>query len=110
MEIESYTFGEFIIDGRSYKHDIKIINNKIDKWHNHSLSMDDMEEIFEANPDYIIIGTGASGVVKVIDKIQKEAESRKIELIILLTDEACDKFNELNKKGENVAAIMHSTC
>ena len=107
--IDEYRFGYFIVDGKEYDYDIRIINNIVDKWQNHSLSLEDVKPVIAAKPTTIIIGTGSSGVVQVSDEIKNAITQAGIKLIVEKSREACRIFNELNKK-EKVAAVLHSTC
>lgn len=111
MHIDSYNFGSFVVNGKTYEHDIRIINNKISLWQNHKLRLDDVKDAVNANPKplTIIIGTGESGVVDVSQEIKDFIADAKINLIIEKTPKACELYNELSKK-ENVAAVLHSTC
>ena len=51
-----------------------------------------------------VVGTG-EGALPVMDEVKREAKRRKMELIILSTEEA---MKVLNQRGEN--AILHVTC
>lgn len=108
--IESYEFGKYLINGTVYEYDIKIINNKIKKWHNHNMSKEDILDLVEAKPELIIIGTGAYGVIKVSKDIKELIKAKGIKLIIEKTEQACEEYNKAEKKGINVAAIFHGTC
>lgn len=112
MQIQEYKFSSFIIDNKIYMGDIKIINNKIRYWdrEGHDLKLEQIKDLINVNPKTIVIGTGASGLLKVSDEIKKEAISKKIKLIIEKTEKACNICNELLKQGTNFAAILHSTC
>lgn len=110
--IESYSFGRITIKGEDFE-DIKIISEKILPWHfieNHTVTEQDIVDLFEENPDYIIIGTGASGLVYVKNEVIKKIEEKGIKLIIENTKKACEEFNNLKKEGKRVNAILHSTC
>ena len=108
--IESYKFGKYVIDGAVYEYDIKIINNKIKKWHNHNMGKEDILDLIEAKPELIIIGTGAYGVIKVSEEIRELIKSKGIKLIIEKTKQACEEYNKAKEKGIKVAAIFHGTC
>lgn len=113
MKIEEYTFGCFIIDGRRYFDDIKIIDGKVRYWQGregHDLKKEEIENLVSASPEYIIIGTGASGVLVVSKEIQNFIKAMDINLIIDKTQNACNKFNELSRQRKKVAAILHGTC
>lgn len=109
MQIEHYSFGSFVVDGKEYESDIKLVGNEVRLWHNHSLSLDDVKDVVNAKPSTIIIGTGSVGVVNVKQEIADFIKSKGIKLIIAKTAQACKLYNELSKK-HNVAAILHSTC
>lgn len=113
MRIEEYKFGMFKIDGKGYLDDIKIINNKVRYWQDreaHLLKLENIKDLVEAKPDYIVIGTGASGFIEVGPEIKNFIEKNQIKLIIEKTDQACSTFNELIKQKRKVAAILHATC
>ena len=108
--IENYTFGSFVVDGKRYENDIKIIKGKIIFWKDHGLSLNDVQDVVAAKPEIIIIGTGEVGVVDVSQDIQDHIESKEIKLIIMRTGDACKEYNRLEKQGKNIAAILHNTC
>lgn len=113
MKIEEYTFGCFIIDGRRYFDDIKIIDGKVKFWHGregHDLKREEINDLISASPEYIIIGTGASGALVVSKEIQGFIRAMDIKLIMEKTQVACNKFNELSRQRKKVAAILHGTC
>ncbi len=111
--IEHYTFGTFIIDGKRYESNVKLIGDKASAaryLEGHILRKDDFDELIGAKPDYIVIGTGANGVVNVTSEIEEYIESNGIKLIVEKTGQACDLYNEMLKKGEKVACFLHNTC
>lgn len=109
MKIEHYSFGSFIVDGKEYRSDIKLVESEVRIWHNHGLNLEDVRDVVDAKPSTIIIGTGSVGVVDVNEEIIDFIKGKGIKLIIAKTAQACKLYNELSKK-ENVAAILHSTC
>ncbi len=111
--IEAYRFGSYMIDGKEYRWDIKIINKRVIPWENrqeHNIFVEDVEDLIKAKPEFIVIGTGASGLVKVNDEVKKIAEDKNIKLIKDKTPIAVEEFNRLEKEGKDVCAIMHGTC
>ena len=58
------------------------------------------------NGEGLVIGTG-EGALPVMDEVRREAERRKVELIILPTEEAMEL---LNQRAKNTTAILHVTC
>jgi len=55
----------------------------------------------------LVVGTGAYGCLPVMDGVRREAERRKLELLVLPTTEAIEAL-KLAAKDTN--AIMHVTC
>jgi len=111
--IDSYTFGRFIIDGKTYESNVVLIGKTAKPARhlpNHELSLNDFVPLVESKPDYIIIGTGASGIMPVPSEISKFIEEKGIKLIVEKTGEACQTYNALLREGKKVAAFFHNTC
>lgn len=113
MRIESYSFGRIKIGGREYTNDVIVFPDSVrDEWwrkEGHSLSLEDISEVMEADPDVIVVGTGAYGRMDVPQDTRKKVESQGIELIDKETEDACDIYNELKDKKKVVGAF-HLTC
>ena len=111
--IDSYKFGEFVVQGKKFKSNITLIGDKVKEHRhlqNHELSLDDFTELVNAKPEIIIIGTGAYGVVKPPKEIIEFLEKQGIKVIVEKTGSACKTYNSLLKQGKKVAALMHNTC
>ena len=112
--IEQYSFGSITIQGKQYSSDLKIINGQVypDWWRKtgHSVDVDDVVDILSAKPDYLVIGSGSSGLMKVSDRLKRELVDRGIEIIVEPTSEAVGTFNRIYKDGKKVAAGFHLTC
>ena len=111
--IDNYTFGEFVVDGKTYKSNIELIGEKVKPHHyleNHLLELKDFKDIINAKPSIIIIGTGASGTIHPPKEIIEHIEGKGIKLIMEKTEDACKTYNDLLEKGEKVAALLHNTC
>lgn len=111
--IESYSFGEIKIDGKKFTSDLIIYPQRIDShwWRKegHALNIEDITDIIEASPDTLILGTGMSGLLKILPETKRFIESKGIKLISKKTEKACRLFNELCDK-EKVVAALHLTC
>jgi hypothetical protein len=108
--IEHYSFGKIVIDGREYTSDVLIIENEVHSWwraEGHVLNPEDLTEIFSEDIDTLVVGTGASGLLKVPEKTEKYIRSKDITLIVQETGEAVKKFNSITGKK---AAAFHLTC
>jgi hypothetical protein len=114
MHIDSYQFGEIVIDGASYSSDCIILGDSVqsDWWRKqgHLLFAEDIETIIAAKPSVLVVGCGASGLMKVPDRTQQVLQKHNIQLEALDTHRAVQKFNELSQAGINVAAVLHLTC
>lgn len=113
MIINSYSFGNITIDGKNYRSDVIIFPDKINsKWwrkNGHLLSDEDIGEILKYKPEMLIIGTGASGLMKVDQKVKDKLNSLGIGFIIKNTAEAVEEYNKLEKKDKIICAF-HLTC
>jgi len=114
MHIDSYQFGEIVIDGVSYNSDCIILGGSINSnwWREqgHSLSPEDLKIILSARPSVLVVGCGASGLMQVPDQTQQVLQENDIQLEALDTYKAVRRFNELSQAGVNVAAALHLTC
>jgi hypothetical protein len=63
--------------------------------------------VLASGTNQLVIGAGAYGRLPVMEEVQREAERRKVELVVLPTSQAVD---ELNKNAEGTNAILHVTC
>ncbi len=113
-KIEKYSFGEIIINGKTYTRDLIVYPDKIrENWwrkEGHFLSLQDIEEVFEYKPEILIIGSGYSGVMEVPEDVIKEVEEMGIKVEVYLTREAVKKFNEYIEKGKRAVCALHLTC
>lgn len=111
--IEFYSFGEITIDGEKYTNDVIILPDRIrNNWwrkEGHSLHPEDIAEVVEAEPEVLVVGTGAYGGMKVPSETQEHLKSNGIELIAEKSESACETYNEL-ADSRKVAAALHLTC
>ena len=112
--IESYRFGRMVIDGTSYTKDVIIYpDDRILSpwWRNqgHVLEVNDLKKLIAAEPEIIICGTGAMGVMRPTDALKEYLEARNIEFIAQKSSKAVETYNQLsgNKK---VGGCFHLTC
>jgi len=102
-----------MVDGSAYTSDVILYPDRIDdSWwreQGHELSTRDIAEIVAAEPKRLIVGTGQSGLMKVLPETQKLCDDSGIELIVLPTSQACDRYNDEDDKDATVAAL-HLTC
>ena len=111
--IDSYNFGKIVIDGQTHSKDVILLPDRViaNWWRNegHKLSMNDLEDVLAAKPQGLVVGQGAYSRMQVPEQVKTELRVEGIELIVLPTSEACQKYNELSRDGKFTAAL-HLTC
>jgi hypothetical protein len=120
MDARLIGFGLVEIDGRRYDFDVVIEGGRIgkrkkkaskplrDRYGHTPLSL--LESIpWECRR--LVGGTGANGALPIDDAVFEEARRRKVELVALPTEEACDLLAAAGA-GElaETNAILHVTC
>jgi len=111
--IDSYQFGLIVVNGKKYTSDVIIFPDRVrDNWWRktgHQLCLKDIAEVITANPEVLIIGTGASGSMKVLPEVERGVETQGIKLIAEATAKACHTYNQLCY-AQRVVAALHLTC
>jgi hypothetical protein len=112
-KIESYRFGRIVIEGQVHHKDVIILPDRvIGGWwrkEGHALHPEDLEAVFEAAPEVLVVGQGAYGRMRVTDETEQALQDAGIKLIALPSEEAAETYNRL--RGERaVAAALHLTC
>jgi len=111
--IDSYDFGQIVINGKEYASDVIIFPDRIkDNWFRkvgHKLSLEDIAEVVAEKPEVLVIGTGAAGVMKVPPEVEKAIKDKGIKLIAERTAKACQTYNQICQSQRAVAAL-HLTC
>lgn len=112
MIIEEYDFGRMKIDGKIFTKDLIILPNRIiENWwreEGHLLKLSDIFEVFEIKPEFLIIGQGAYGLMKISEEVIDKLNEYKIKYYTSNTFEAVKKFNELNIQKK--VGVFHLTC
>src|SRR5216117_693556 len=115
MHFDKFAFGSIQIDGSTYEHDVVIDCGEISKrkkkpskrfreeFGHTPLSV---EEEIPWKCQRLVIGTGAYGRLPVMEEVKREAERRKIALLIAPTSKAI----QLIEKDPAANAILHVTC
>lgn len=112
--IDTYDFGLIKIDGQTFTKDVFInLSGEVKDWQrqqSHLFQKSDIEGLLEKELEIIIFGTGKSGLAKVSDELKVFIKSGGIKLIIVLTDQAVQEYNEMKQEGKKVVAFLHLTC
>ena len=114
MHIDSYQFGNIVIDGVEYNSDCIILGNSVQaNWwrkRGHSLSPEDLEPFIKARPTLLIVGCGKSGMMKIPNETRDFLLEKDIQLEATDTAGAVERFNELSQTDVKIAAALHLTC
>jgi hypothetical protein len=116
MRFDQFSFGTIRIDGSTCEHDVVIDRGEIRKRKKGPSKQ--FSEAFGHTPvsteenipwkcRRLVIGTGAYGRLPVMEEVKREAERRKVELVVLPTPKAVEM---LNSKPKATNAILHVTC
>ena len=114
--IDSYSFGEIVINGKKYTQDIILCGDTVypDWWRKsgHALNLDDLAIVLDFSPSLLIIGTGNMGVMKVPASCQTALRERGIDVTVEKTSRACTIYNRLLKENQEkkFSAALHLTC
>jgi hypothetical protein len=119
--IEEYHFGSITIDGKIYTEDVEVKwDNEVLLWQrkeSHTIDIEAIKRAVEQGPEVIVIGTGETGMAKVIKEARNFIEEKGIKLIIDKTEEAVKTFNviceeSLEEDGRQVKVVglFHLTC
>jgi hypothetical protein len=116
MRFDNFSFGSVQVDGRTYDHDVIIDRGEIRKRKKDPSKQfrDDfghtplsVEEEIPWKCRQLVIGTAACGRLPVMQEVQREAERRKVRLLMLPTLRA---VQVLQQDPDDTNAILHLTC
>lgn len=112
--IESFSFGNIVVNGTTYTDDIKIIQGKvIPTWwrkRGHQVAIDDIQDIIDTKPGILVLGKGKPGMMKSTRSLCEFLKQNNINLIEEKTSKAVKTFNRLFAEGKDVCAGFHLTC
>lgn len=116
MNFGKLDFGSIVIDDLTFKHDVVIDCGKVrkrkkkpskkfrDQFGHTPVSLD---EKLPWKCKRLVVGTGKFGSLPVMDNVKEEARRRKVDLLIVPTDEAIET---LARDSKDTNAILHVTC
>jgi hypothetical protein len=117
VRIDQYSFGSIRIDGVTYERDVVIADGRVsERKKGPSRALRDTYghtplSAGEAIPwecERLVVGTGASGSLPILDEVREEAVRRGVELVTLPTREAMSLLGDVD--GTDTNAILHLTC
>lgn len=113
-KIETYHFGEILIDGKHYRRDVIIYPDRVQSnwWRieGHSLHIEDLREVLVAQPDVLVIGQGSNARMEVPKATRRQVAEAGVRLIAEPTERACATYNRLSGGEQRVVAALHLTC
>lgn len=112
--IESFSFGDMIIDGRRITSDLIIYpNGRIqDGWwrsRGHALIRNDIQALVDSEPEMIIVGMGVNGLMKPEPGLDKWIRKQGIDYMAGPNEKAVAWYNQQIGKSR-VGACFHLTC
>ena len=110
--LENYSFGRLTVDGEEETRDVIVLPERVVRnwWRRdgHALVLDDLDAVLDELPTRLIVGTGAQGQMKPDPATLAQLQERGIDVEVLRTDQAVDRYGSLNPA--ETAAALHLTC
>jgi hypothetical protein len=112
--IDSYSFGNIVIDGKKYTKDVIIypdgrIQGSWWRKKGHKLCVEDIADLIDYAPELIIAGTGAYGIMKPEVGFAELLYDKGIEFQALPSGNAVKEYNRLCGE-KKIGACFHLTC
>ncbi len=117
-EINNTGFGTITINNILYNHDVIIgLDGQVSKRKkklskavygtSHTLSVEEIEHVYEDGAEKLIVGTGQFGLVKLSDEAAKFLESRRCVCLLYPTPRAVKEWNSTRAAS---IGLFHVTC
>ncbi len=71
---------------------------------------EDVVEVLDNGAEVVVVGRGQQGRLQVMDETLSRIDDRGAEVVVLETQSAVERYNELAEQGVAVGALIHSTC
>jgi hypothetical protein len=113
--IESYSFGQIVIDKVAYKNDVIVFPDRIQaEWwrkEGHKLQLADIQEAMDAaQPRILVVGTGKFGVMRVSEEVKTFCSEKNVKLYAESTEKATKMYNRLILTDDRILGAFHLTC
>jgi len=117
-KIDSFNFGFIVVDGKQYICDVVILpDGKVKEREaskarlgSHTITWSDVASMANQQPEVVVIGTGTSALAKLSADVGINLGRANLNLLVLPSFQAVEKFNQLADEGKRVAALIHITC
>lgn len=110
--LADYSFGHIKIDGEEHNRDVIVLPSRVvSNWwrkEGHELVAEDLEDIIDELPEYLVVGCGADSRMRPNAKLLEMLRERGIDVEALPTAEAVKRYAELDPT--KAAAALHLTC
>jgi hypothetical protein len=115
LRVESYSFGGIRIGGVKYTDDVIVLRDRVvspwwRKAGGHLFAPLDLGEVLGARAAVVVLGLGASGVVRVDPATFHALEEQGARVIAERTGQAVAEYNRLVEEGADAIAALHLTC
>jgi len=84
--------------------------NETGTGHSPGVQIADVEELFDHDPEVIILSKGQNRRLQVKQETRLFLEKQGISYYLEETNQAVKHFNELSQEGKQVAGLFHTTC
>lgn len=112
-EIQDYRFGRMVVDEEEHTQDLILLPDRVaaNWWRKegHRLDVEDLQAVFDAAPEVLVVGTGSYGLMQVPDETCRAVEAAGIELLTARTGKAWQMYNNLRER-RRTAGAFHLTC
>jgi len=112
--ITDFSFGRITANGQIFNSDIKIVRGTLvpDWWRKsgHTVEIEDVQDVLDSDSEFLVIGQGQPGYMKITDALRKRLAEMHIELIEESTARAIESYNRLYNEGRRVAGGFHVGC
>ena len=78
--------------------------------HSPGIQSQDAEELVDNGAEIVVLGRGQQQRLQVPDATVADLEGRGVEVEVLESSQAVQRYNELASEGRKVGALIHTTC
>jgi len=111
--VDSYVFGQMEVDGELHSRDLILLPDRVipDWWREqgHELRLTDLDVVLAAEPEVLVVGTGAHGAMSVPPRTRQALQAMGVEVRAAATGQACNIYNSLREE-RRTAGAFHLTC
>ncbi|HDD59462.1 MAG: hypothetical protein J7K08_02300 [Thermoplasmata archaeon] len=111
VHVERIEFGEIVIEGRRYAHDVTIHpdGRVTPRSGGHHIRREEVEVVLREGAEVVVVGCGIYGVAKMREEDVEALRSKGAEIHLLKSPDAVEVLKKLSGK-RRVGAIIHVTC